>query len=103
MAQKPGVRKYAPEVVQDILDMMDRGATAREAGAAYGIGRNAVLGLRFRAGRSNPEPAPAMAGEGQAPAKPCLRCGGTSPRDPAHRICDACKSSDVFRGIAGAY
>jgi len=97
--------KFTQEQVHLMCDMMDdHGMTAREVGEKFGITRNAVIALRYRAGRAKPKGHdPLMAGKDQTPSKPCLKCGSNAPRDPAHRICDRCKESDVFSGMYGAY
>ena len=88
-----------------MCDLMDHhGMTAREVGEKFGITRNAVIALRYRAGRARPKGhEPRMAGEGQIKSKPCLRCRSTAPRDPAYRICVQCKDSEVFGGMYAAY
>jgi hypothetical protein len=101
---KPRPRRFTPETVNFMCDMMDNeGLTAAQVGEIYGISRSAVIGLRFRAGRSGDRKKVAMAKDNERPAKPCLRCGSTAPRDPAHRICEACKKSEIFSGMYGAY
>lgn len=88
-----------------MCDMMDhRGMTAQDVGQKFGITKHAVIALRYSAGRAKTKQHdPLMAGKDQTPSKPCLRCGSNSPRDPAHRLCDRCKESDVFSGMYGAY
>lgn len=92
--------RFTKAQVHLMCDMMDEhGLTAREVGEKFGISKNAVIGLRRRAGRSSTPGKP----PGSGPAKPCLRCGSTDERDPAHRLCDKCKSADVFGGVYGAF
>lgn len=97
--------RFTPAQVKLMCDLMDdHGLTAREVGEKFGITRNAVIALRYRAGRAKAKQHdPLMAGKNQTPSKPCLRCGSNAPRDPVHRICDNCKNSDVFGGMYGAY
>ena len=97
--------RFPPEQVQIMCDLMDDGGlTAAEVGDRFGITGNAVLGLRHRAGRSRSAGhIPAMAAVDTARSPPCLRCGSTSARDPAHRLCGDCKNADVFGGMYGAH
>lgn len=101
---KPRARRFSDETVRLMCDLMDNeGLTAEQVGEIYGISRNSVIGLRFRAGRSGDKKKVAMAKDDEQPAKPCLRCGSNAPRDPAHRICESCKKSEIFSGMYGAY
>lgn len=97
--------RFTPAQITLMCDLMDdHDMTAHEVGKKFGLTKNAVIALRYRAGRSKQRgPEPKMAPFGQKPARPCLKCGSNAQRDTAYRICDNCKKSDVYSGFYGSY